>query len=117
MNERQYLRKRLYGLSPFLDLMIPNPQDGRTRAIMSKKADLELKDSMLKFALGDRMKEKHGNEHRNEEGEEEQSKMKKLNSCYDLQMFHVILFLKGKGIFILMKIILLFSNYIGVFEQ
>lgn len=81
----------MYGLSPFLDLMIPNPQDGRTRAIMSKKADLELKDGMLKLALNNREKEGEGRKRGKEEGEEEQEKMKKLNSCYDLQMFHVII--------------------------
>ena len=41
VNERQYIRKRLYGLSPFIDCLIPNPKDGKTRAILSKKINLE----------------------------------------------------------------------------
>lgn len=76
--------------------MIPNPQDGRTRAIMSKKADLELKDGMLKLALSSKREEGNGRKMKKEEGGDEQEKMKKLNSCYDLQMFHVRMGCWGK---------------------
>lgn len=113
MSERKYLRKRLYGISPYIDLIIPNPRDGRTRAIMSKKNDLEckntdnninfinfiflVKDNLLKQPIKTNAEKKYKFKSISKDNfisPDNMNKLNKLNTSYDLQMFHVYEFMK-----------------------
>ncbi|KAM3136491.1 hypothetical protein pb186bvf_011449 [Paramecium bursaria] len=50
--DAKYMHKRIFAVSPFLDLMLSNPQNGRTRSIVAKQRDIDMRDNIL--VMGDR---------------------------------------------------------------
>ena len=36
LKDKQFIRKRLFGTSPSLQIILPNPKNGKTRSIMAK---------------------------------------------------------------------------------
>lgn len=41
-HDRRNIRKRIYGTSPMVNMIIPNPKNGKVRAILAKKHQLEI---------------------------------------------------------------------------
>ena len=39
--DRKNMRKRLFATSPYLDTMLTNPLDGKTRSILAKKHEID----------------------------------------------------------------------------
>lgn len=50
VNDRKFMQKRIFGISPFIDLLISNPQDGRSRAILAKQHDIDSIFSMIEVS-------------------------------------------------------------------
>ncbi|CAD8194163.1 unnamed protein product [Paramecium octaurelia] len=46
-NDAKFMHKRIFGVSPYLDIMIQNPQNSRTRAIIAKQRDIDIRDKIL----------------------------------------------------------------------
>ena len=46
-NDRKFMQKRLFGVSPYMDLVINNPQEGRTRAIIAKQHNIDIRDNIV----------------------------------------------------------------------
>ncbi|CAD8109525.1 unnamed protein product [Paramecium primaurelia] len=46
-NDSKFMHKRIFGVSPYLDIMIQNPQNSRTRAIIAKQRDIDIRDKIL----------------------------------------------------------------------
>ena len=49
-NDRKFMQKRIFGISPYIDLLLNNPQDGRSRAILARQHDIDMKDNVLVLA-------------------------------------------------------------------
>ena len=41
MFDRKFLRKRIVATSPMIDILLPFPKDGKARAIIAKKQNLD----------------------------------------------------------------------------
>ena len=42
-NDRKFIQKRIFGLSPYMDILIQHPQDGRSKAIFARQHDIDCK--------------------------------------------------------------------------
>lgn len=43
LDDRKSIRKRIYGTSPMMDFILPEPRDGKARAILAKKHENEFR--------------------------------------------------------------------------
>ena len=46
-HDRKNIRRRIYGTSPMINMIIPHPKDGKSRAIMAKKHQIECRDKIF----------------------------------------------------------------------
>ena len=47
--DSKFMHKRIFGVSPYFDLMVSNPENGRTRAIIAKQRDIDIRDKILQI--------------------------------------------------------------------
>lgn len=45
--DKKFIRKRIFGTSPGLQLILPDPKDGKARSIMAKNIQIDQKDGTL----------------------------------------------------------------------
>lgn len=41
LKDKQFIRKRIFGTSPALQIILPNPKNGKTRLIMAKNNQID----------------------------------------------------------------------------
>lgn len=46
-DDRRSIRKRIFGVSAYLDFILPDPKDGKARAIMARKHESEFREGIL----------------------------------------------------------------------
>jgi len=46
-DDRKSIRKRIFGVSAYLDFILPDPKDGKARAIMARKHESEFREGIL----------------------------------------------------------------------
>lgn len=47
VKDKKYIRKRIFGTSPGLHLILPEPKDGKTRCIMAKNTQIDQQEGIL----------------------------------------------------------------------
>jgi hypothetical protein len=47
IKDKKYIRKRIFGTSPALNLVLTDPKNGKTRSIMAKNAQIDQQDGTL----------------------------------------------------------------------
>jgi hypothetical protein len=47
VNDRKNIRKRIFGTSPILDFILPDPKDGKARSILAKKHEIEFREGIF----------------------------------------------------------------------
>lgn len=48
-DDRKSIRKRIFGVSVYLDFILPEPKDGKARAIMARKHESEFREGILEL--------------------------------------------------------------------
>jgi hypothetical protein len=47
IKDKKYIRKRIFGTSPALSLMLPDPKNGRARTIIAKNMRIDQQDGTM----------------------------------------------------------------------
>ena len=47
IKDKKYIRKRIFGTSPGLQMILPEPKNGKTRCIMAKNMQIDQQEGVL----------------------------------------------------------------------